>query len=288
MEAGNRAGAWRDAAFPASARPPRRSFLPRASSMKAERRPRPVSRAKSRVSFIRVMPIRRSTCSRSASCLLEGAEDARATASGMAAVSARCCAASAPGGDHVRRRPRAVRLVPLGGGKAECRNMASRPRWSTAPRWRSGKRRFAEHQAVLPGEPDQPDAGGRRSRRRGGARQFGRCPVVSIMSSPRRCSRSRWNSAPTSSSIRPTKHIDGQGRCLGGVILSDKAWIDENLHGLLPPHRAGAFALQRMDAPEGAGGRCRFACPADRKCRSHCRSPGADHPKIGRVIYPGR
>jgi O-succinylhomoserine sulfhydrylase len=27
-----------------------------------------------------------------------------------------------------------------------------------------------------------------------------------------------------------TKHIDGQGRCLGGVILSDKEWIDENLH----------------------------------------------------------
>ena len=27
-----------------------------------------------------------------------------------------------------------------------------------------------------------------------------------------------------------TKHIDGQGRCLGGIILSDKEWIDENLH----------------------------------------------------------
>ncbi len=27
-----------------------------------------------------------------------------------------------------------------------------------------------------------------------------------------------------------TKHIDGQGRCLGGVILSDEEWIDENLH----------------------------------------------------------
>jgi O-succinylhomoserine sulfhydrylase len=27
-----------------------------------------------------------------------------------------------------------------------------------------------------------------------------------------------------------TKHIDGQGRCLGGIVLSDKKWIDENLH----------------------------------------------------------
>ncbi|EJF90775.1 O-succinylhomoserine sulfhydrylase [Bartonella tamiae] len=26
-----------------------------------------------------------------------------------------------------------------------------------------------------------------------------------------------------------TKHIDGQGRCLGGMVLASKAWIDENL-----------------------------------------------------------
>ena len=26
-----------------------------------------------------------------------------------------------------------------------------------------------------------------------------------------------------------TKHIDGQGRCLGGVVLSDEAWIEEKL-----------------------------------------------------------
>ena len=27
-----------------------------------------------------------------------------------------------------------------------------------------------------------------------------------------------------------TKHIDGQGRCLGGVVLSSREWIDEHLH----------------------------------------------------------
>lgn len=27
-----------------------------------------------------------------------------------------------------------------------------------------------------------------------------------------------------------TKHIDGQGRCLGGIVLSDRKWIEENLH----------------------------------------------------------
>ena len=30
-----------------------------------------------------------------------------------------------------------------------------------------------------------------------------------------------------------TKHIDGQGRCLGGVILASKAFIDKNVHNLL-------------------------------------------------------
>ena len=27
-----------------------------------------------------------------------------------------------------------------------------------------------------------------------------------------------------------TKHIEGQGRCLGGIVLSDKEWIEEKLH----------------------------------------------------------
>ena len=27
-----------------------------------------------------------------------------------------------------------------------------------------------------------------------------------------------------------TKHIDGQGRCLGGIVLSDQEWIEEKLH----------------------------------------------------------
>ncbi len=27
-----------------------------------------------------------------------------------------------------------------------------------------------------------------------------------------------------------TKHIDGQGRCLGGIVLSDEEWIEEKLH----------------------------------------------------------
>jgi O-succinylhomoserine sulfhydrylase len=48
-----------------------------------------------------------------------------------------------------------------------------------------------------------------------------------------------------------TKHIDGQGRCLGGVVLSDKEWIDENLHDYLPPHRPGHVAVQCLDLLKG-------------------------------------
>ena len=30
-----------------------------------------------------------------------------------------------------------------------------------------------------------------------------------------------------------TKHIDGQGRCLGGCILASEAYIQENIHNFL-------------------------------------------------------
>ena len=39
-----------------------------------------------------------------------------------------------------------------------------------------------------------------------------------------------------------TKHIDGQGRCLGGIVLSDKDWIDEYLHDYFR-HRPQPFTL---------------------------------------------
>ena len=85
-----------------------------------------------------------------------------------------------------------------------------------------------------------------------------------------------------------TKHIDGQGRCLGGVVLSDKEWIDENLHDYfrhtgpsLSPFNAWTLLkgletlpLRVRQQTESAG--------ADR------RLPGRTQPSIARVIYPGR
>ncbi|EBU7498031.1 O-succinylhomoserine sulfhydrylase, partial [Salmonella enterica subsp. enterica serovar Typhi] len=84
-----------------------------------------------------------------------------------------------------------------------------------------------------------------------------------------------------------TKHIDGQGRCLGGVILSDKKWIDENLHDYfrhtgpaLSPFNAWTLLKGLETLPvrvkqqtENAGKIADFL---------------ADHPKVARVVYPGR
>ncbi|MDP2734208.1 MAG: PLP-dependent transferase, partial [Hoeflea sp.] len=84
-----------------------------------------------------------------------------------------------------------------------------------------------------------------------------------------------------------TKHIDGQGRCLGGVILSDKDWIDEHLQDYfrhtgpsLSPFNAWTLLKGMETLPL--------------RVRQQTESAGriadflAEHPAVARVIYPGR
>jgi O-succinylhomoserine sulfhydrylase len=84
-----------------------------------------------------------------------------------------------------------------------------------------------------------------------------------------------------------TKHIDGQGRCLGGVILSDKKWIDENLHDYfrhtgpsLSPFNAWTLLKGLETLPL--------------RVRQQTESAGkvadwlAGHARVERVLYPGR
>ena len=71
-----------------------------------------------------------------------------------------------------------------------------------------------------------------------------------------------------------TKHIDGQGRCLGGVILSDKKWIDENLHDYFRHTGPSLSPVQRLDAAQGAGDAAGARAPADGKRRQDRRFPG--------------
>ena len=49
-----------------------------------------------------------------------------------------------------------------------------------------------------------------------------------------------------------TKHIDGQGRCLGGMILSSEAFIAEHHSQLHAPDRPVDVAVQCLGAVEGA------------------------------------
>lgn len=84
-----------------------------------------------------------------------------------------------------------------------------------------------------------------------------------------------------------TKHVDGQGRCLGGIILSDKDWIDEHLHEY---YRHTGPAMSPFNAWTMLKGLETLSL------RVHQQSQNAkiiadllaDHHAVERVIYPGR
>ena len=50
-----------------------------------------------------------------------------------------------------------------------------------------------------------------------------------------------------------TKHIDGQGRVLGGAVLANAQMDQRRAAAVHPQHRPGAVAVQRLGAAEGAG-----------------------------------
>ncbi|CAN7697890.1 O-succinylhomoserine sulfhydrylase [Aminobacter sp. LjRoot7] len=84
-----------------------------------------------------------------------------------------------------------------------------------------------------------------------------------------------------------TKHIDGQGRCLGGVILSDKKWIDENLHDYFRhtgPSLSPFNAWTLLKGLETLPLRVRQQTETAGKIADFL----ADQPEVSRLIYPGR
>jgi O-succinylhomoserine sulfhydrylase len=84
-----------------------------------------------------------------------------------------------------------------------------------------------------------------------------------------------------------TKHIDGQGRCLGGIILSDKDWIDENLHNYF---RHTGPSLSPFNAWTLLKGLETLPIRVAHQTRAAGRIADflAERPEISRVIYPGR
>ena len=84
-----------------------------------------------------------------------------------------------------------------------------------------------------------------------------------------------------------TKHIDGQGRCLGGVILSSEAFIAEHIHNFMRqtgPSISPFNAWVLLKGLETLAVRVR----AQTETAARVADMLATHPKISRLLYPGR
>jgi O-succinylhomoserine sulfhydrylase len=84
-----------------------------------------------------------------------------------------------------------------------------------------------------------------------------------------------------------TKHIDGQGRCLGGIILSSEAFVAEHIHNFLRqtgPAMSPFNAWVLLKGLETLAVRVR----AQTETAAKVADVLAKHPKISRLLYPGR
>lgn len=83
------------------------------------------------------------------------------------------------------------------------------------------------------------------------------------------------------------KHIDGQGRCLGGVILGSEKFIQDNIHTLL---RQTGPAISPFNAWVLLKGLETLPLRVDRQTASAARVADAlaAHPAIERTLYPYR
>ena len=84
-----------------------------------------------------------------------------------------------------------------------------------------------------------------------------------------------------------TKHIDGQGRCLGGIILASEKFIQDNIHMLL---RQTGPAMSPFNAWVLLKGLETLSVRVQRQTETAGKIADtlAGHSKIERLIYPGR
>ena len=84
-----------------------------------------------------------------------------------------------------------------------------------------------------------------------------------------------------------TKHIDGQGRVLGGVILASEKFIADNIHNFL---RQTGPSLSPFNAWTLLKALETLPIRVEAQARSAARIADAlaDHPAVERVLYPGR
>lgn len=219
-------------------------------------------------------------------CELEGAEEARATASGMAAVTAALmCQVSA--GDHVVAA-RALfgscrwvveKLMPKYGIETTLVDGTNLENWEKAIRPNT-KLMFLE-------SPTNPtleviDIEGVAKL----ANQIGAKLVVdNVFATPLYQKPLELGAHIVVYST--TKHVDGQGRCLGGMILSDKEWVDEHLHDY---YRHTGPSMSPFNAWTMLKGMETLALRVDQQTKNAAAVADylAGHNAVSRVIYPGR
>jgi O-succinylhomoserine sulfhydrylase len=217
---------------------------------------------------------------------LEGAEAARATATGMAAVTT---AVLAPlrAGDHVVAakalfgscRYVVEDLLPRYGIQSTLVDGLDRDQWQRAMRPNT-KSFFLESPTNptldvldIPAIAEIAHAGG------------ARLIVDNVFATP------IWQSPLSLGAdvvvYSATKHIDGQGRCLGGIILSSEAFITEHIHTFMRqtgPSMSPFNAWVLLKGLETLAVRVR----AQTVTAAAVADALAHHPKISRLIYPGR
>ncbi len=84
-----------------------------------------------------------------------------------------------------------------------------------------------------------------------------------------------------------TKHIDGAGRCLGGVILASEAFVTEELKDF---YRHTGPSMSPFNAWVMLKGLETLSLRVERQCATAARLADwlAEQPGVARVLYPGR
>jgi len=217
--------------------------------------------------------------------LLEGAEACRATASGMAAVFAALLC-------RLRAGQRVVSSRALFGS---CHYIIADllPRWGIETVLIDGRDLGAWETALAGGaalafceSPSNPAMEiidlaevARLTHRAGGI-----LIVDNVFATPRLQKPLAWGADVVVYSA--TKHLDGQGRCLGGAILASEKFIKDDLG---PFYRHTGPSLSPFNAWLLLKGLETLELRVDRQCRTAAAVARCleNHPKITRVLYPG-
>ena len=217
--------------------------------------------------------------------LIEGAEACRATASGMAAVFAALLC-------KLRAGQRVVASRALFGS---CHYIIAEllPRWGVESVLVDGRDLSAWEAALAPGaavafceSPSNPamdlidiEAVARLVHRAGGSLVVDNVFATPLLQKPLKL-------GADVVVYSATKHIDGQGRALGGAILASEKFIKDDL-GLFYRHTGPS--LSPFNAWLLLKGLETLELRVERQCRTAVAIAGflESHPKVARVIYPG-